>query len=709
LAGRVPGVGECVVAPFSRLPSGRRRAFGLDQSSSVFVGAGDLDGPAENRQRDVPRRFLYRRRGAHLSNREAVPVRMSLRSIAICCSDSAAATLRGMVGMLKSTVPANKVGRGLRGDGGVTDRLTSVLVGMVLSGLFGGLLVVACVHAQDHIERVKLAGGGAWILGGDGTATLVDGISGRSLARISVADSSDADGLRIAQTDDGAFVLNDVAGTVLRLDSSTLSTAGPAFAFGAPGSRLRVVRSGSDVFVASESSRSLTAVDPKTLGTMRRPLIFAGDLNSLVATPSGALWGIEPTGGVLVKLRDGSPPLVVVVGDTRNLRLVAPEGAPTLVDLVHGEAWSLNEKSGSRQRRTCVIVPASFNIDVAAADDRPLLAVLSSDSGSVTVADLRRPGCANPIPLDDLPVHDRYGPPVVLGGLVLLADLSTGEVVTVDASEISRPNVSRVNTGIGPDFGIQLFAHAGRVWFLDSSGTRFGNLTLAGEMVSFEIVRSSVTRPPDEATATSTMTAPTTSDPSSEAAATTFPAATTSSNRGSTSIGPSSVTTRPLSTTATSSSHATTTTATVIPTSSRTTTSTSVATTTTESAPKTSTTVATTTSSSSTTSVAKGCLMPNILGLRVSEMEAALNAAGCSSVRTQSDGIQCSNQYAAGQVMRQQPNEGEDPTALANGNFIGATFSDGPCRTSTTQQPTPTTAVGCGDGRPAPKPPGVCP
>ena len=86
--------------------------------------------------------------------------------------------------------------------------------------------------ADPASQRWNLLAGSAWVPSRVGQVTLLAGASARPIASVAVGRSGDD--LSVTQTDTAAYVVDQSAGTVNRVDSATFDVS-PAYTFAASG------------------------------------------------------------------------------------------------------------------------------------------------------------------------------------------------------------------------------------------------------------------------------------------------------------------------------------------------------------------------------------------------------------------------------------------------------------------------------------------
>jgi beta-lactam-binding protein with PASTA domain len=357
----------------------------------------------------------------------------------------------------------------------------------------GSAAVVAYQQRGLSPQKLQVGAGTAWLSGGDGTASLIDGSTGARLARVVVAPPAEAASLEIVNDRDGAFVVNRARGTVLRLDSRTLSRGDSAFTFSDPGDQgLQVLADNGRAFVVSGSRQTITAVDSGTLGVMDAPETYRGDTTQLMLTSSGVVWGLDPSAKGLVRY-DGSGAVRRTdwTGDVNALRLLAADGNPAAVDLSKPQAVQFDAGSAKTKKRACLDIPTSGGVSVGGSADAPLIAGLGLSANLLVIANLAKGTCSRPIALDGTGQLHRYGAPTLLGGTVYVPDLTMGEIVVVDLSRSRAP--IRVPVGGAPN-GLVLFTANDLLWF-DVVGTATaGSLTRGYAVVT--TTKTDTTPPP---------------------------------------------------------------------------------------------------------------------------------------------------------------------------------------------------------------------
>jgi sirohydrochlorin ferrochelatase len=82
---------------------------------------------------------------------------------------------------------------------------------VLIAGLaIGYQRVSASTNSTDRLQQ-----GTAWLAASDGTASLVDGVSGARLARVGVSPAEQGNTPVVEQGEEASYIVNDAAGTII--------------------------------------------------------------------------------------------------------------------------------------------------------------------------------------------------------------------------------------------------------------------------------------------------------------------------------------------------------------------------------------------------------------------------------------------------------------------------------------------------------------
>lgn len=179
-------------------------------------------------------------------------------------------------------------------------------------------------------------------------------------------------------------------------------------------------------YIVDEAAGTLVRVNPSTLEPVAEPVALGGPVVAVSAHDSGQLWLFKEATGELIAIEEG---------EVAGRRMVAEPGRPVQLSVSGGQPVILDEQS-----RTLTV--GEDQVQLRGVADGPLL-LQAPGEGSTASVWLLETARARLVAIDGtgevvreaklVPGHD-LGDPVANAGLVFLADFSTGEVVIVDAS-----------------------------------------------------------------------------------------------------------------------------------------------------------------------------------------------------------------------------------------------------------------------------------
>lgn len=344
-------------------------------------------------------------------------------------------------------------------------------------------LALAAAFGSGHAPRLLAqTPGTAWVVSsGQGLVTLLDGASEDVVVGVPVPGAGHA--LGVAQARGGAYLVDDDAGTVSRLDAATYAASTPV-ALGTPGGGLTVLQNDPVpggrhvVHVLDPGARTATRVDPRTLAVHDEVTLTARPRpGQAVVDHAGDLWALDAATGTITRVGVDEPRTVRRTdAATATARLVLVRGAPVLVDPARGAV----HRVGTDARPG-----AALCLDTRPADDVEVLGSAARDEVYVAVAQARSllvtsttgDGCGRAIALDGPDDDPQYAALAQSGRYVFVPDSGSGTVAVVDTA------AGRVLDHVAltdPGHRLELRAQDGFVFFNDLDGHTAGVLTLRG-------------------------------------------------------------------------------------------------------------------------------------------------------------------------------------------------------------------------------------
>jgi hypothetical protein len=342
--------------------------------------------------------------------------------------------------------------------------------GMVAGAYFAGR------HDAFPASRITLESGEAWVASDQlGALTLLDGVAGRVVASVDVAQRGDT--LAATQLGADAFAVNQAQGTLVRVDGSTLMAGSVHIALGDTGSSVQTF-AGADVLYAVDGVRgTLTRYDAGDLHQLGDQVLLTDELARSTYTgvvdADNRLWLLNQDNGDLVWMDpDGTHGEL----DRRfgaSATLSVTDGRPAVADPTSQSAYLL----GAGGSIDAAIGITLTQLDQVVSDGSPAQSALLMTSGVRGVYQTCPFALGHCEPPIDLPIGHRYGPAVEASGYVFVPDYSTGGAWVVDPSGAAAPRSVPV-LGFAADY--QLFADNGLVFYNDPADDLAGTLTPGG-------------------------------------------------------------------------------------------------------------------------------------------------------------------------------------------------------------------------------------
>lgn len=334
-------------------------------------------------------------------------------------------------------------------------------------------LVLVAVLAEGHaVHELTQSAAAVWVASPrQGLVSLVDGPSDAVAAALRVPAAAE---LEVAQAGASAYLVDEAAGTVRRVDGATFELGVPV-AFGTPGGSLDVLLGVDDVYVLDATRRTATVVDPRTLGTVAElPLAAQPGAGQSVVDDRGRLWVVDGAGGGLTWF-DGTHHVDRDAADADD-RLVLVRGRPVLVDVAGGSVAPLGD-AGRPGRRTCLEARAGDTTRLLGSADRDEVYAAVGETGTLVVAAVGRDDCSRVVPVADPGAPTDFGPLAQSGRFVFVPDQLTGQVVVVDL----RTDEVAGRFDLTPAGNrLELLADDGLVFYNDLDGHEVGVLRFDG-------------------------------------------------------------------------------------------------------------------------------------------------------------------------------------------------------------------------------------
>jgi hypothetical protein len=330
----------------------------------------------------------------------------------------------------------------------------------------GGVAVLLSGSAGVPVQRVPLAGGGAWLASpGRGLLTLLDGASGSVVGSVRVPRPVGT-GFAAVQAGSSAYLVGTATGTVSRVDGATYEVGTPVrFGAGAP---LQVYPGPAGTYVIDGARRSASVVDPVSL-RVRDVLALAAapGPGQSVVDGEGRLWVVD-RGGVAWFDRAGKHVRPDAGGPDARLLLVGDRAA--VVDLAAARVAPLGDGAGPLDW-SCLDVPAGRPPELLGSTALGRVVAAVPATGTLVFAGAGRDDCGRSVPVGR--PGDDLGPLVEAAGFILVPNRSTGRTAVVDPR---RRRVAATLPVLGAGHRLELLSKDGLVFYNDLDGDRAGVL-----------------------------------------------------------------------------------------------------------------------------------------------------------------------------------------------------------------------------------------
>lgn len=287
----------------------------------------------------------------------------------------------------------------------------SAMVGLGLVGVGAGSTAARLLNGQAWLANART-----------GTVSLANGYSGKVSAAVRTGLRA-GDPFTVVQRPDGAYVVDERSGELVRIDGTRLkgSSSGPTTGLGVP--NLEVVASGRRAYVVDRDAGMVQPVDPTSLRPDGPRVDLRSAISDAVADNHGNLWAAMPGAGAVVEI-DGSRVVArhLVGQDDDAVSVGVTSTCVEAVDASSGVATCLTG-SGATVR-----IPGGANRVpvVAASPSSPDL--LSVEGAQATEIDIQA-GTAH---TSSLPAGTHVTEAVVNGDHAYLLNKSSQEVVAID-------------------------------------------------------------------------------------------------------------------------------------------------------------------------------------------------------------------------------------------------------------------------------------
>jgi hypothetical protein len=334
------------------------------------------------------------------------------------------------------------------------DRLT----GHIAIGVVGVLCAAAVVFGVGMASaKYHLADVGGWLTSTKkGELVHVNGLSGKVDGKVTL---SGATGHRMKVVQQGGVVLivDEVTGVVSRVDPAHLNVVQGATYRGAQG--MQVVSAAHTAYALDQMKGSVQRLDPMTLATLGNPLALTGPLGPANIDATSVLWVPVPANGQAASVHSGLAGQPVSIGRSGDdLALTIAAGVPVITDFTSAQSIILGPSnthvmarlpsSISQAPKNSVLAPTITDGQLVPLLAGRSLVVLNSGSGSISSVSL------------GLPKH-KLSAPQALGQRVYIPDESSGSLLVYDAATNRMEQTVPVTGKPGP---LDAFVKDGLLW-----------------------------------------------------------------------------------------------------------------------------------------------------------------------------------------------------------------------------------------------------
>ncbi|MEV4315031.1 hypothetical protein [Actinocrispum sp. NPDC049592] len=347
-----------------------------------------------------------------------------------------------------------------------------------MAALLVGGVVVAGQDDGHPAQQVQLLPGAAWLPSSRvGQVTLLDGSSVEVAAQLQAAPPGNA--LDVVQQGATAYVIDQTAGTVRRVDGATFELTSPASPIPDAHAGLTAIPSRNSLYTVDTQRGIVADTDPHTLARRGEMLSLASKLSAGAATvdDNGTLWAVDTATGDLTRVSGGSRTIQRQVAQPGRSILAVANGSPVVLDTAGRKAITIDRDTG-RVRDTVdldVRTNDTFEVSGSPHSDRLYLVV---GRGVLTICDLAAVKCDKAIPLD---VGNKYGAAVEAGNRLFVPDYTTGQVWIID---LARSQVIAKPTVLTRPGQFQLLSRDSLVFYNDASTEHAGVIHLDGSVAA---------------------------------------------------------------------------------------------------------------------------------------------------------------------------------------------------------------------------------
>jgi hypothetical protein len=324
---------------------------------------------------------------------------------------------------------------------------------VILAVVAIGVLGVAPHTASTLLHQVT-----AWLANDkQGSVTQASGLDGRPDARVAIPGTA---GHRIKVIQDGSTVLIEdlTTGQVSSLDPNQL-TVGAGVQIDTAGTQ--IVAGDGIAYLVDPAAGTVQRIDPTSLTTIGAPLggpALLAPLGTAELGSDGTLWVPDEATGLLVPIHGGAagtPRRVGSAGDA--LEVTIADGQPAAVDTTAGTVTAF--PGGGVVTVRLPVTGGAGAILQPASVAGTVLPLLVKGANQLVLVDTAR-GSASTVVMTNV-ARDRLDAPLMLGRYVYVPDESRGVLVTYDTGRHTQDTPVPVDSRPGE---IDAFVQNGELW-----------------------------------------------------------------------------------------------------------------------------------------------------------------------------------------------------------------------------------------------------
>lgn len=299
-----------------------------------------------------------------------------------------------------------------------------------LAAVLGAALVLAVTGTRESASALKLLSGDVWLGNATGTASHVNGYSGKVDGQAAVANPHDP--FTVIQRPDGAYILDLKTGRLTRVGSAGLDVTGSRQLSGDP-SALQVLTSAPATWVLDHSSGVLQQVDPTTLVPNGPPVPLGAPTGTATVDADGNLWVPIPSKAFVVEV-SGSDHAI-------SSHPLGQSGDRVVVAATSNGVWGIDPQAGQARSLTNPAI-APLQLAQAPAGATPLVGFSTASDRIALVAN------ATLVDIDTThPSVSSMASPALGGAVSVVVNGDTAYVLNATDHQLDTINLNPLRSG----------------------------------------------------------------------------------------------------------------------------------------------------------------------------------------------------------------------------------------------------------------------